>query len=590
VAVSPNGSRAYVTLNGRSGSVSVIDTATNTVIRTIPVGEGPRGLTVSPNGSRAYVTNSVSGSLSVIDTATNTVIKTIGVGDLPGGVAVSPNGGRAYVTNAFSDSVSVIDTATNTVVKSVGVGDGPQGVAVSPNGSRAYVTNASSSGSVSVIDTATNTVIQTIAVGDYPAGVAVSPNGSRAYVTNLKDGTVSVINTGVAPPPPPRANTNPKISKVTVGTPVAGTGVVTGSVAATDAEKDKLTYSAPASTAKGSTVSMNAATGAFTYTPSDSARFTAARYKPTTAQKTDSFTVTVTDGFGGTATQALTVPVAPMGVALGAVAKIPQFADQIYAEKIQSASDGTHRMVVYLSGMDQPKIKELATAAAKAGLLAISGGRVLTKAEVNALVGFAASNLPAFANNTGVLRQDVDKYISDAFKQFNTTAAPIKEIQLVGHSNGGQQMQAYASAGTHRGLVTSLVVYGSPLIKKPEELGDKKQKDWQTKVTAIAFRNNADPVPWISESLRGVPGSIWYGLNGVVWVGNGKAEYTFGPKALCWNFGCHGTGEYRTYAAQFDAVSNYQVQRKAMQNFTGSVVAMTNVKPITGFSPPVIRL
>src|SRR5262249_29582243 len=82
VAVSPNGTRIYVT-NFNSNTVSVINPATNTVIATIPVGSGPEGVVFSPDGTRAYVANSVNNSLSVIDTTTNSVINTVAVGALP---------------------------------------------------------------------------------------------------------------------------------------------------------------------------------------------------------------------------------------------------------------------------------------------------------------------------------------------------------------------------------------------------------------------------------------------------------------------------------------------------------------------------
>ena len=55
MAVSPDGTRAYVT-NGPSGSVSVINTATNHVTATIDVGRAPEEVAVSPDGTRAYVT------------------------------------------------------------------------------------------------------------------------------------------------------------------------------------------------------------------------------------------------------------------------------------------------------------------------------------------------------------------------------------------------------------------------------------------------------------------------------------------------------------------------------------------------------
>ena len=108
----------------------MINTATNTVTATITVGATPAGVAVSPDGTRAYVTNYGSDTVSVIDTATNTVTATITVGSRPEGVAVSPDGTRAYVTNANSDTVSVIDTATNTVTATITVGSQPAGVAV----------------------------------------------------------------------------------------------------------------------------------------------------------------------------------------------------------------------------------------------------------------------------------------------------------------------------------------------------------------------------------------------------------------------------------------------------------------------------
>jgi YVTN family beta-propeller protein len=64
--------------------------------------------------TRAYVTNGVSNTISVIDTASNIVVATIPVGVFPFGVAITPDGTRAYVAN--DNTISVIDTASNTVV------------------------------------------------------------------------------------------------------------------------------------------------------------------------------------------------------------------------------------------------------------------------------------------------------------------------------------------------------------------------------------------------------------------------------------------------------------------------------------------
>lgn len=190
---------AYVT-NYNSNTVSVIDTTTNKVTATLPVGLCPWGVAVSPDGTRVYVTNWNSNTVSVIDTTTNTVIATVDVGNNPMGIAVTPDGSKVYVANDNSDNVSVIDTATNTVTAAVYVEDKPMGIAVTPDGKKVYVSKWFG---IDVIDTATNTVTAAAGAGLYPMGIAVSPNGSKVYLTHsyisdyydLDSRAVSIINT-----------------------------------------------------------------------------------------------------------------------------------------------------------------------------------------------------------------------------------------------------------------------------------------------------------------------------------------------------------------------------------------------------------
>jgi YVTN family beta-propeller protein len=187
---------AYVT-NFGANSVSVIDTATNKVVATVPVGNSPNGVAVTPDGKHAYVTNGADNTVSVIDTATNKVVGTpIPVGIAPGPVAVAPDGRHAYVVNAgaISQSVSVIDTVTNKVVATVVVGRPLVGVAVTPDGERVYVSDDLN---VSVIDTATNKVVATVVgAGSQPTSIAITPDGKHGYVTNeFFPGTVSVFAT-----------------------------------------------------------------------------------------------------------------------------------------------------------------------------------------------------------------------------------------------------------------------------------------------------------------------------------------------------------------------------------------------------------
>ena len=58
------------------------------------------------------MTNELDYTVSVIDAATMTVTRTIPVGSLPQAVAVDPATRTVYVTNAGDNTVSVIDAAT----------------------------------------------------------------------------------------------------------------------------------------------------------------------------------------------------------------------------------------------------------------------------------------------------------------------------------------------------------------------------------------------------------------------------------------------------------------------------------------------
>ena len=104
----------YVT-NVTDDTVSVINTANNSVIATISVGDGPNGIAFDSANNRMYVANQTDDTVSVIDTATNSVIDTIPVGDNPNSIAFDPVNNRMYVTNYQDDTVSVIGILPPTI-------------------------------------------------------------------------------------------------------------------------------------------------------------------------------------------------------------------------------------------------------------------------------------------------------------------------------------------------------------------------------------------------------------------------------------------------------------------------------------------
>ena len=187
---------AYVA-NFDSDTVSVISVASNSVVSTIAVGDGPEGVAITPDGTKAYVTNSLDDTVTVINTATNTTTSAIPTGGGPVGVAITPDGTRVYVADA--DNVKVIDTTTNTTTSAIPTGGDPIGVAITPDGTRVYVAN-NLANTVTAIDTATNTTTSAVNVGLQPYALAITPDGTRVYVTNDLSDTVSVIDATTSPP------------------------------------------------------------------------------------------------------------------------------------------------------------------------------------------------------------------------------------------------------------------------------------------------------------------------------------------------------------------------------------------------------
>jgi YVTN family beta-propeller protein len=190
--VAVSGSHAYVA-NLADNSVSVIDTSTNAVTKTIPVGGPPIRIVSSPTSSHVYVATA-NNAVSVIDTNSQTVVATIGVPTgQRGGLAdmeVSPDGMEVYVT-AWGGTVSVINTTTRTVSGPYTVGPAARGVAVSPDGSRLYVSTELWNSNVIVVDANSMTVITTIDVGEmsYPLDGAFTPDGKRLYLLTGAQGS-----------------------------------------------------------------------------------------------------------------------------------------------------------------------------------------------------------------------------------------------------------------------------------------------------------------------------------------------------------------------------------------------------------------
>lgn len=188
-----------ITSNPVTGDVYVADWDEDVVFvlrdrhlsATFAVGDSPSGLAVTPDGTGLLSADRDSHQVSVIDLATDKVIKTVPVGIRPFGVTVDAAGKLAYTANVGSNDVSVIDLETLEPIATVGVGQRPYAVALA-NG-RAFVTN-SYGDSVSVFDIASREPIDLLDTGEYPEGIMANRDGSLIYVANWFSNTFSIVD------------------------------------------------------------------------------------------------------------------------------------------------------------------------------------------------------------------------------------------------------------------------------------------------------------------------------------------------------------------------------------------------------------
>jgi len=168
----------------------------NSVIATIPVGNGAGGIGVDPIRGTVYVANQNynegAGTVSVIDEKTDVVTDTITVGNYPYQVAVDPLRGVVYVDNYLSESVSVISEATNTVIDTISLPGGPaHSMAIDPRHGLVYVVEGTT---LQVISEKTNTIVDSISIpGDGLETVGIDPARGLVYVGEFY-GTLLVIS------------------------------------------------------------------------------------------------------------------------------------------------------------------------------------------------------------------------------------------------------------------------------------------------------------------------------------------------------------------------------------------------------------
>ena len=216
-----------------NGEADAIQTTTNTISATLPLGICPVYGFMTPDGQRTFIVNRGSGTVTVINSQLNAIDAahpSIPVGAGPVYADYYQQGQVLVTANYDSNTISVIDvsldpygndsTTFGHVLATVPVGTHPVELTILQDGSRVYVANqgtiaadgsVGTPGSVSVVSLANYSVQKTIALTANPHAIASVYNYpiGKVYVASQNSPYLTVIRTdtdGVSATPEMQGN------------------------------------------------------------------------------------------------------------------------------------------------------------------------------------------------------------------------------------------------------------------------------------------------------------------------------------------------------------------------------------------------
>ena len=193
LAGSPTAAYEVYVSNERDNTISVIDGESLEVVRTLEVGERPRGIVLSQDATRLYVCTSDDDHVETVDLASGEVLHTLPSGPDPELMELGPEGRYLYIANEDDNLVTVVDVEEQRKVVEIPVGIEPEGIGVSHDGS-ILVNTSETTNMAHFIDTESLEIEGNVLVDTRPRVAQFTPDGREVWVSSEIGGTVAVID------------------------------------------------------------------------------------------------------------------------------------------------------------------------------------------------------------------------------------------------------------------------------------------------------------------------------------------------------------------------------------------------------------
>jgi YVTN family beta-propeller protein len=188
-----------------SNPVTMFDTQTLKVIKTINTGGQPDGYLVNPSLHRVYILSHVEPNVTVIDARTGDILKTISLGGAPE-QSVIDNKGHLYIDLEDKNAIAVVDEkslAVTTKYDLSSVSGGCAGLAIDTAHDVLFAACRDKNNMV-ILSATDGKIITTLPIGVGCDGAEFNPSTQEAFSTQ-GDGTLTVIKSLLTPRSEPTA-------------------------------------------------------------------------------------------------------------------------------------------------------------------------------------------------------------------------------------------------------------------------------------------------------------------------------------------------------------------------------------------------
>jgi YVTN family beta-propeller protein len=191
VALNTDGKTGYIS-DGAGNAIVVFNRADLSIQATVAAGTNPDGITFEPATKTVWAFNGRSNNISVLDSASNTIVATV---PLPGKPEFPQADGQGSVFVNIEDKNEIVklDAASRkaTATWPLPGCESPSGMAIDRGKQRIF--SVCDGGKMAIVDYQSGKVLGLASIGDSPDAAGFDPKHGLAFSSNGGDGTLTIV-------------------------------------------------------------------------------------------------------------------------------------------------------------------------------------------------------------------------------------------------------------------------------------------------------------------------------------------------------------------------------------------------------------